>query len=61
MKRNNAMENEKEWWLIAAMEILAALADRQGIGDELDAIDDDMRAEIEREIANIIVVAYDAA
>lgn len=61
MKRNNAMENEKEWWLIAAMEILAALADRQGIGDELDAIDDDVRAEIEREIANIIVVAYDAA
>jgi len=58
------MDDNKPWWWQAAEEILAALSDRQGIGDEIDAVRDDIRAEIVEEIADIIMaahVAHDAA
>jgi len=52
------MNNELTWWWIASDKILEALSDRQGIGDELKLIDDDILAEIRIEIADIIMNEY---
>ena len=52
------MNNELTWWWIASDKILEALSDRQGIGDELKLIDDDILAEIRIEISDIIMTEY---
>ena len=52
------MNNELTWWWIASDKILEALSDRQGIGDELKSVDDDILAEIRIEISDIIMNEY---
>ena len=54
------MDDKKAWWWRAAEKILAALADRQGVGDELGMMDDGIHAELMEEIADIIMLTYDA-
>jgi len=52
------VNNELTWWWIASDKILEALSDRQGIGDELKSVDDDILAEIRIEISDIIMNEY---
>lgn len=52
------MNNELTWWWIASDKILEALSNRQGIGDELKSVDDDILAEIRIEISDIIMTEY---